>query len=82
MMAISQRTIPVRVVAWTKDRPTQAGLYWFRGRIELNTFKHPTVVEVLDNGANLMTRILGRGCWPLVNQAEGEWYGPIEPPIE
>jgi hypothetical protein len=81
MMAIS-RTLPARVVEWTRNRPTKAGLYWFRGRIELNTFKHPTVVEIMDNGANLMTRILGRGAWPLVNQADGEWYGPIEPPPE
>jgi hypothetical protein len=81
MMAIS-RTMPAIVVGWTKDRPTQAGLYWFRGRIELNTFRHPTVVEVMDNGASLLTRILGRGCWPLVSQAEGEWYGPIQPPGE
>jgi hypothetical protein len=74
---------------WTEEKPTQEGVYWFRGLIgdaatsKVHDFaSEPTVVKIHDNGSALYAKIPGEDWWPLIDTANGLWAGPIEPPKE
>ena len=60
---------------WSKDKPTAAGWYWFRGPAhEADSF----IVQVDE---------VGQFQWPdggfqEVTLAKGEWAGPIQQPEE
>ena len=60
---------------WSKDKPSAAGWYWFRG---LAHEADPFIVQVDE---------VGQFQWPVggfqeVTLAKGEWAGPIEEPTE
>lgn len=60
---------------WTKETPTVAGWYWFRGPAHE---ADPFIVQVDE---------VGQFQWPdggfqEVMLAKGEWAGPIQPPEE
>jgi len=60
---------------WTKEKPTSAGWYWFRGPAHE---ADPFIVQVDE---------VGQFQWPdggfqEVTLAKGEWAGPIEEPAD
>ncbi len=60
---------------WTKNKPTEAGWYWYRGQTHE---EDPFIVQVDE---------VGQFQWPdgafqEVTLTKGEWAGPIEEPEE
>ena len=63
-----------RTMRWTKEPPTETGIYWFRrGDISM-------VVKVYRENGELLVLYHGNDeDWDL---PEGEWAGPIQEPVE
>ncbi len=64
---------------WTKDLPTQTGLYWWRGLSD----GYPSLVEVWRSAERgLCVDIGDRHRNPVANFASMEWFGPYPFPTE
>jgi hypothetical protein len=75
-------------VNWTTDKPTKPGVYWYRknrasvSNVELCCVqyvrypgqRHQTIESVFH-----VTKF-GRTKYWSINEFDGEWAGPIEPP--
>ena len=60
---------------WSKERPTKAGWYWYRGRTTPGTV---FVVEVtVGDYRSMACFVSGRREW--LAELDGEWQGPITP---
>ena len=65
---------------WTKTLPDKAGFYWYRGASLIMVM----VYVFQDWEENWVGRICGAELFdiqPLARYSEGEWSGPIEPPL-
>ena len=62
---------------WTKERPTKAGWYWYQGPHEQS---EPEVlaVEFDDEFDRFVQFGVGPQAW--VDECNGQWAGPLEPP--
>lgn len=59
------------MLTWTTKKPTKDGVYWLRDEIS-----DCCIVLVLEGAAMVM----GSNCWSPIEEFNGEWAGPIEPP--
>jgi hypothetical protein len=66
-------------LGWTKERPTVEGLWWHR---EIGEDDYPEVVEVEDRLHGLVVMYIGMDGSDELSKIDGEWAGPIEPPLE
>lgn len=64
---------------WTKTPPTAPGFYWLRrsfiGDMPVRVYQYP-------HGGELAVREIGIDGERDIADIEGEWAGPILPPIE
>jgi hypothetical protein len=79
---------------WAKERPTKPGIYWFRGVVRSNSgaavYKFAKPILALYSQPKAIWRdINSLGVIALetfetdiLEHWDGEWAGPIEPPIE
>lgn len=70
---------------WTLERPSKAGFYWLRNyRIEgdQGVSEKATIVSVYSSfGAPFDVTFTGNdSSFGVSEMAQGEWFGPIEPP--
>jgi hypothetical protein len=66
---------------WTTKTPTRKGFYWYRH----DDGRDPLVLHVLDPMRNGVMKAwdwdYGQLMLCTIAAYEGEWYGPIEPPL-
>ncbi len=58
------------MTAWSRERPTGAGFYWFRR----DSHSRKWIVEISRNGVHFTS-----GCAVSLDDIKGEWQGPLEP---
>lgn len=65
--------------AWTTERPTRAGWYWFR-RTDL-PHENIGILQVVTIKGKRGLRVWDEidGTWESITQYRGEWQGPLEP---
>lgn len=63
-------------MTWTTKRPTKTGWYWYRGVCDGNTTKVLHYIDDDGEGPYLAT-----SDDHTLNDLDGEWAGPVEPPL-
>jgi hypothetical protein len=63
-------------LAWTTERPTKPGWYWYRGQFNGNTVK---VIHFIDDDGDGPYIVTSDDL--ALNDLDGEWAGPVEPPL-
>ena len=73
----------VKPYAWTTDKPTEPGWYWFCGRYCSSTVMEHKIMRVYDDEHGGM-RIPSTDHSPddLVGAWFGQWAGPIPEPVD
>ena len=61
---------------WTTKKPTKPGLYWYRGECNGHTVK---VLHFIDDDGD--GPYLAMSEERILNDSDGEWAGPVEPPL-
>jgi len=67
--------VPAPLV-WTKEKPTRAGWYWYRNMGERN------IGDVYMAVWGFVAHLSGSGHPVAVKGLDGEWAGPIPPPLD
>ena len=62
------------MTAWSRERPSKAGWYWYRECEEIVDVLH--VVRSFFTG---ICRVANRGNQDELDFYKGEWQGPLEP---
>jgi hypothetical protein len=70
------RAVGAALLTWTTDKPTMPGLHGYRRSPGWVGF----VVEIELEGATLTVDDRNDECGGEVDNIEGEWAGPLEPP--
>ena len=68
-------------MTWSTNKPTVEGWYWWRPRNSGMNVPHLLLIVVI-NGAVKYRRWLGDDAWSTECMLDGEWSGPLEPPVE
>ena len=63
-------------LTWATKKPTKTGWYWYRGGCNGNTAKVLHYID--DDGDGLY---LATSEDRALNDLDGEWAGPVEPPL-
>jgi hypothetical protein len=71
------RTTGTAAMNWTTDKPTKPGWYWYRGECDGHTVK---VIHFIDDDGN--GPYLATSEDLALNDLDGEWAGPVEPPLQ
>lgn len=71
MPKVSLWAIPCIDLAWTKEKPTNPGWYWWKHNDEWGK----SLIMVISVNADLYSP------HGFVSELDGEWAGPLEPPI-
>ncbi|HWI40020.1 MAG TPA: hypothetical protein VNX25_00865 [Verrucomicrobiae bacterium] len=59
---------------WKAGQPEEAGYYWFRDPFG----NEPEIVKVGEDGVAVFGE---HGVADITDYADGEWYGPLLPPL-
>lgn len=65
------------MLTWTTEKPKVAGMYWYRESLGLSGM----IVEVEIQGGTLTVIGQHAECSGEVATIEGQWAGPLEPPL-
>ena len=63
-------------MTWTTKKPTKIGWYWYRGECDGKTVKALHFIDDDGEGPYLAT-----SDDVALNDLDGEWAGPVEPPL-
>ena len=61
---------------WTTEKPTKPGWYWYRSECDGHTVK---VIHYIDDDGD--GPYLATSEDLALNDLDGEWAGPVEPPL-